>query len=213
MVTYSNAGVVNKAIQGLNGKKLDDQTFFISETIDKKKKVTTYNNLYVGNVDPKVTEAEIREVFEKYGEIESLLMPTRTIIGDSGEKQTIRKNHIFIAFKDSKVASTVIKELDQRYIWNRNLDIDYYDIDRKKNAASRKAPAMAISPSQTQDLMNVMINAFSMVLGNMRGGRGGYNSAPSSGGYRGNQNSSSYNNRGTRGTRGGRGAPRGAPSA
>lgn len=218
MVTYTNTGVVSKAIQGLNGKKLDDQTFFISETIDKKKKVTTYNNLYVGNVDPKVTEAEIREIFEKYGEIESLLMPTRTDVGANGEKQTVRKNHIFIAFKDSKVASTVIKELDQRYLWNRNLDIDYYDNDRKKNAASKKAPAIGISPAQTQELMNVMINAFSVVLGNMRGGRGGYNSASSSGGYRGNQNSS-YNrgsrgtNRGTRGTRGGRGAPRGAPTS
>ena len=160
MVTYSNVGVVHKAIQGLNGRNLDDQTFFISETIDKKKKVTTYNNLYVGNVDPNVTENEIREVFEKYGEIESLLMPTRTVAGDDGEKQTVRKNHIFIVFKDSKVASNVIKELDGRYIWNKNLDIDYYDNDRKKQAAAKKAPAAGISPAQTQDLMNVMMNAF-----------------------------------------------------
>lgn len=217
MVTYSNIGVVHKAIQGLNGRKLDDQTFFISETIDKKRKAATYNNLYVGNVDPNVTEKEIREVFEKYGEIESLLIPARTVINDAGEKQSIRKNHIFIAFKDSKVASNVIKELDQRYIWNRNLDIDYYDNDRKKLAAAKKAPATGISSAQTQDLMNVMMNAFSMALSNMRGGRGGFGPSSNSGGYRGNSNSS-YNNRGprasrgtNRGTRGGRGGPRGAP--
>lgn len=217
MVTYSNVGVVHKAIQGLNGRRLDDQTFFISETIDKKKKVTTYNNLYVGNVDPNVTESEIREVFEKYGEIESLLMPTRTVAGDAGEKQTVRKNHIFIAFKDSKVASNVIKELDGRYIWNKNLDIDYYDNDRKKQAAAKKAPAAGISPAQTQDLMNVMMNAFSMALSNMRGR--GFGPSSNSGGYRGNTNSS-YNSRGSRasratnrGTRGGRGATRGAPTS
>lgn len=213
-VSYANHGSVTKAIQGLNGKKLEDQTFLISDNSEKKKKATQYNNLYVGNVDPNVTEEELKEEFGKYGEIESMLRPTRKVTDFSGETKTINKNHVFVSFKDSKAASEVIKELDGRILWGRQLDINYYDSEAKygPNAKSKQN-----SSQQMQDLAQSFMQAMVMAAGmanNMNRGRGGYG-GQSQGGYRGNNPNYRGGSRGGRGVnrggRGSRGGMRGGP--
>lgn len=101
-VFFSSSGSVLKAQQNLNGKQIGDKIFYITPNETITKRANQYNNLYVGNVDINATEDDIRAEFGKYGEIESLLMPTRKDLG-------IRKPFIYISFKDSKAASEVIK--------------------------------------------------------------------------------------------------------
>ena len=207
-VSYSTLGAVQRVIQKLNGKRMEEQTFLIYETNDKKR-ANLYSNLYVGNIDASVTEEEIREVFEKFGEIDSLLLPTRNVPDGTGKFTAVRKNHVFINFKDSKTASNVIKEMDGRYYWDRNLSIDYYDKEMKKrNTEKLSNKTTPTVQNLAHDFMQaMMMMASTMSNSGMRGGRGGYNNAPNSG-YRGSNNS--YRGRGGGG--GGRGNQRGRGS-
>jgi RNA recognition motif-containing protein len=210
-IFYSTPGSVTKAVQSYNGKVFEDKMLIVSASDSEKKKVSTnYNNLYVGNVDPSTSEEELRETFSKYGEIESLLMPTRPLNKD-GKSITIRKPYIYVSFKDSKAASDVIKEMDARSYWGRNLDINYYDPDRKRtNREKYSQPQAAAGQNMMQEFANAMMTVFSQMQLNSRG-RGGYGGPP--GGYRGTggYNRGRGSNRGgPRGnTRGTRGATRG----
>lgn len=220
IVSFSTSGSVQKAVQSLNGKAIGDKVFILAAADAEKKRAGNYNNLYVGNVDISVTEAEIREVFEKYGEIESLLMPTRKVKNDSDALIDIRKPYIYISFKDPKAASDVIKEMDTRTYWNRSLDIDYYDPDKRRKNFEKNAPVTQANQTMIHEFANAMMTMMAQFSNmNMRGARGGY-----TGGYAGGapHRGSQYGGRGggrgsTRGgprgstTRGGRGAPRGAP--
>ena len=218
-VYFSSPGSVQRAVQALNGKALVmNNIFYISQNDDQTRRATQYNNLYVGNIDPSVTEDELRKVFSQYGEIESLLLPTRRIKGESGQpSKEIRKNFIYISFRDSKAASNVIKEMDSRTYWGRDLDIDYY-----KDRDSRRPPGNISygyrnnrdgnsvgGQNLVQDFANAMMAMMTQFNAmNMRG-RGGYG-GPSSG-YRGNnpyRNTRGNNRGGTRGNRG-RGSMRG----
>lgn len=213
-VSYSTHGAVTKAIQMLNGRKVDNHTFLISDNTENKKKAAQYNNLYVGNVDSNVSDQEIREEFGKYGEIDSLLRPTRKITDFNGETKTVNKNHVFVSFKDPKAASDVIKELDGRHLWGKQLDINYYDSEAKfgPNAKSKTAPNQQLQDF-AQNLIQAMVMATNM-SGGMNRGRGGFG-GPSQN-YRGSNPNYNRGSRGTRGgmnrgTRGTRGNMRGGP--
>ena len=223
IVYFSSSGSVQKAVQALNGKSMaENNVFYITQNEDQSKRAKQYNNLYVGNVDRRVTEAEIREVFSKFGEIESILLPTFKGKGENGEfNKDVRKSHVYISFKESKSASDAIKEMDSREKWGRPLNVDFYtDFDTRKKTMDRSAgyknsrDGNSYNMSQgnsnlvqefTAAMMNVMSQFSAM---NMRG-RGGH-SGPSSG-YRGNNSyrgSRGGNRGGTRGNRG-RGSMRG----
>jgi polyadenylate-binding protein len=208
-VSFSSHGCVTRAIQALNGTKLLDSTFIITDNSEgKKTKAAQYNNLYVGNVDFNVTEQELRDEFSKFGEIESLLRPTRQVKTQSGETKKVNKNHIFVSFKDSVSASNVIKEMDGRTHWGRTLDINYYDPEAKYGPNAKTKKTTQIDQEElAQNFMNMMSMMVSTMSGNMRGNRGGYG-GQNRGNYRGGNN---YG-RGSRGSRGmPRGGMRGAP--
>jgi RNA recognition motif-containing protein len=203
-VFYSTPGSILKAVQNLNGKLLGDKVFMVTPGKNESKKGSQYNNLYVGNVDTSISEKEIRTTFEKFGDIESLLLPTRKVKGDSADLVEIRKPFIFISFKDSKAASDVIKEMDTRIFWGRELDIDYYDPDRKKTNKEKHNPTPANNnPTLVNEFASAMMNMmtqFSSMNMRGRGGMGGH-----TGGYRGGNQ---YGGRG--GKFSGRGGPRGS---
>lgn len=187
-VYYSTPGSVQKASQALNGKSLvEGRVFMIAPSETERKRASNYNNLYIGGVPPSISEAEVRQFFEKYGEIESLLCPTRK--GKDGSD--IRKPFVYLSFKDSKIASDVIKELDSKTYWGSTLNIDYYDPDRKKNNKEK------YNPSTTTTQTNMM-QEFAAAMANMLA-------------QFSNMNTRGGSNRGS--TRGyhSRGAPRGAP--
>jgi RNA recognition motif-containing protein len=205
IVSFSTSGSVQKAVQSLNGKAIAEKVFILTSSDAEKKRAGNYNNLYVGNVDISVTEEEIKETFGKYGEIESLLMPTRKIKSDAGELIDIRKPYIYISFKDPKAASDVIKEMDTRVYWNKALDIDYYDPDKRRKNFEKNAPVTQANQNMIQEFANAMMTMMAQFSNlNMRN-RGGYSGGPQ---YRGG---SQYQGRGGRGsTRGG--GPRGGAS-
>lgn len=210
-VYYNSHAAVSKAIQSLNGTKLDDHTFIISDNSDKKRKATNYNNLYVGGLDSKVTDEELRAEFSKFGEIESLLRPTRKITDENGNTQLIPKSHCFVAFKDAKVASDVIKEMDGRTYWGKILDINYYD-PQARHGPNAKGKVDTTPNNQMMEMMQQMMSIMVTTASNMSRGRGGYSGANQ--GYRGN-NQGYRGGRGTRGNqrggRGARGSTRGGP--
>lgn len=213
-VSYSNHFGVTKAIQTLNGRKLEDKTFLITDNSEKKKGAATFNNLFVGGIDASVTEEDLKNEFSKYGEIESLLRPTRKITEEGGAVKTIPKNHCFIAFKESKSASDVIKELDGRTLWGKKLAIDYYDPTAKRGPNASVKPEGAAQPQQMMDMMQQMFSMMMTTASTMARGRGGYNSG-NQGGYN-NRGNNTYNRGrgprgGQRGGRGTRGSTRGGP--
>jgi RNA recognition motif-containing protein len=207
-VSYKSHGAVTKVIQGLNGRKFGDQTVLIIDTSDKKKNASQYNNLFIGGIDPDSSEEEIKEFFGKYGEIESFLRPTR-VVNINGEQKTVNKPFVYISFKDPRVASDIIKELDGQYFNNKKLDIDFYDPQAKfankkdSKGGMKNAPNSQIQQTQNmlEQFMQAMVIASSAVVNNMNNsrGRGGYGRGNSRGMYNNN-----------RGSRGGRGAPRGS---
>mmetsp|Transcript_9131 Transcript_9131/g.8736 ORF Transcript_9131/g.8736 Transcript_9131/m.8736 type:complete len:523 (-) Transcript_9131:82-1650(-) len=216
-VSFSTFGSVNKAIQSMNGRKFEDASGVADSTqpafiiTDNKKKGSVYNNLYIGNIDPKTTDEEIKAEFSSYGEIESMLRPTRKITTYDGVTKDINKNYIYISFKDSKVASTVIKELDGRVRWGRELNIDFYDPNKKKHnqAKNKSAQDTATFEQMTQSLFSALAAVASQVGGGNYGrGRGGYGG--SNHGYRGNNYGRGRGGRGSNRGRGGRG--RGGPT-
>lgn len=215
-VSFSTFGSVNKAIQSMNGRKFEDASGVVDSTqpafiiTDNKKKGSVYNNLYIGNIDPKVSDEEIKAEFSTYGEIESMLRPTRKITSHDGGMKDINKNYIYISFKDSKVASTVIKELDGRTRWGRELNIDFYDPNKKKhNQAKNKSAQDATTFDQmAHSLFSALAAVASQAGGNYGRGRGGYGG--SNHGYRGNNYGRGRGGRGSHRGRGGRG--RGGPT-
>jgi RNA recognition motif-containing protein len=165
-VSYSKYGAVAQAIQDLNGKTLGDKVFIISDTSEKRKNTNKYNNLFIGNIGPDVTEKELREKFGEFGEIESLLRPTRKIT-ENGENITINKNHCFLSFKDPKNASDVIKAMDNQYFWNRKLEVDYYkakDQMAQKNQSDNTA-------NMAEAFMQMMVSTMGNMVNNMNTGR------------------------------------------
>ena len=209
-VGYSTYGAVTKAIQAMNGVTIEGNIFFISDTSDRTKKAANYNNLFVGNVDPSIKEDELKEEFSKYGEIESLLRPTRDDPDSDNPKKTINKPFIYVSFKDSKVASNVIKELDGKVRWGRELDINYYDPDAKRGHKKAQKPQNTQNfEEMTQSFFNALINMAGSMNNNMNRGRGGYNSHNQD--YRGNSYNRGRGGRGNYRGRGSRGGMRGAP--
>lgn len=214
VVSYATHGAVTKAIQALNGRKFLDQPFLITDNSEKRKTKQLYNNLYIGNVDQSATDDEIKELFSKYGEIESMLRPTRPKVLPTGETIQVPKTHLFIAFKDSKAASTVIQEIDGQIHWGKPLDVNYYDSEAKLGPKAKTGNNKAQMEEMTQNFMQMLTMMATTISGNGMGnrGRGGYG-GPNPG-YRGTNNYNRGGRGGTRGVprgRGGRGQYRGGP--
>jgi len=197
--------------------------FFISDTTEKRKNANKYNNLFVGNIGPDVTEQELRDKFGEFGEIESMLRPTRKLF-ENGENITINKSHCFVSFKDPNNASDVIKMMDGQFFWNRKLSIDYY---KPRDQMVQKTQADN-SANMAEAFMQMMVSTMGSMANNMNSGKcvcvnlsinpsiGGYGGPPSQNYRGGNNYGNNYNrggrgSRGSRGHRGGRGAIRGAP--
>jgi polyadenylate-binding protein len=215
VVSYVTLGAVTKAIQALNGHKFEDRAFLITDNTEKRKSKQLYNNLYIGNVDQSATDEEIKTLFSKYGEIESLLRPTRAKVLDSGETIQIPKNHLFLAFKDSKAASSVIQEIDGQLHWGKSLDVNYYDSEAKHGPKAKSGNNKAQMEEMTQNFMQMLGMMATTISSNNMGnrGRGGYG-GPNPG-YRGTNTYNRGGRGGTRGVqrggRGGRGQYRGGP--
>ena len=74
------------------------------------------HNIYVGNISPEVTEKDLRETFEVFGEVQ-----TATIIRD--KLKGGHKRFAFVEMAKSDDAATAIKTLDGRDLKGRTLKV------------------------------------------------------------------------------------------
>jgi RNA recognition motif-containing protein len=74
-------------------------------------------NLFVGNLDSKVTQAELRRLFEAYGEVAQV-----HIIVD---RDTGLPRYAFVEMTNDAHAEKVIKELNGSILRGRALNVEY----------------------------------------------------------------------------------------
>jgi RNA recognition motif-containing protein len=74
-------------------------------------------NIYVGNLSYKVEEAELRQIFEEYGEVASVKIITDKYSGRS-------KGFAFVEMNDEEQAKKAIEELNQKEIDGRQIVVN-----------------------------------------------------------------------------------------
>ena len=74
-------------------------------------------NIYVGNLDFKVNEKDLTEVFEEYGEVSSVKIITDKFSGRS-------KGFGFVTMEDQAEAKKAINELNGTSIQNRQIVVN-----------------------------------------------------------------------------------------
>ena len=77
-VHYETAEAAENAIKSVNGMLLNEKKVFVGHHVPKKDRQSkfeemkaNFTNIYVKNIDPSVTDEELRELFEQYGSITS----------------------------------------------------------------------------------------------------------------------------------------------
>lgn len=88
-------------------------------------------NFYIGNLDLRVTENDLKEAFAQFGEVSSV-----TIIKNrfSGESQ----GYGFLEMPDNSDADKAIKALNGIAIKGRNIKITQQDPRNKRNKKKRR---------------------------------------------------------------------------
>lgn len=104
-VQFEEATEAKKAIDAMDGQEWKGKTITVCEFVKKderEEKKTLKNNLYCRNFPSDFTEDNLRELFEKYGKITSLLLKPH----EDGKKQA------FICFETGEQAKQAIDELN-----------------------------------------------------------------------------------------------------
>jgi len=110
-VVYVDEGSIDKALKlaehRLNNKKIDPKRASASKQSMKK--------VFVGGLDPDVSEDQIREYFGRYGKIETLDLPFDTERGK-------RKSYIFITYATEDGANEATK-VEKQELFGRRCDV------------------------------------------------------------------------------------------
>jgi len=90
-----------------------------NNNLNKRNSTSTANReLYVGNIEYRTKTHELRKVFERYGDIESL-----KIIRDPRTKKS--KGYGFVKFYKQNAAQSAVKQQSARYLRGRELKVAY----------------------------------------------------------------------------------------
>ncbi|TPP60885.1 Heterogeneous nuclear ribonucleoprotein A/B [Fasciola gigantica] len=110
-VTLENEDCVNKVLSvpehWLKNKKIDPKK--------AKPSREPFRKVFVGGIDPDVTEDQIREYFGAFGKVESLDLPFDTLKGK-------RKHYIFVSFATEAAARKAISK-ERQEIFGRQCDV------------------------------------------------------------------------------------------
>jgi polyadenylate-binding protein len=120
-----------RAVEDMNEKEIDGHKLYVKEALkkadresEKKKEQLRFKNskkrcnLYVKNFPPTTTEEELRELFGKYGEIESIKM-----LPKEGEAL-----YAFVCFKQPDAAALAKQQLNLQTFNNKLLYINNYEL-------------------------------------------------------------------------------------
>lgn len=113
-VHYETAEAATNAIKHVNGMLLNEKKVFVGHHIPKKDRQSKYDemkanftNIYVKNVDAKVTDEEFRDLFEKYGEITSASLTRDPETGKS-------RGFGFVNYVNHEHAAKAVEELHDK---------------------------------------------------------------------------------------------------
>ena len=88
-------------------------------------------NLYVGNLNFNLTEDELRQVFEEYGEVSSVKIITDKFSGRS-------KGFGFVEFEKEEDSNKAIEELNGMDVGGRNIKVNVATKKRDKDKKYKK---------------------------------------------------------------------------
>ena len=89
-------------------------------------------NIYVGNLPHGVSEEEIREMFAKYGEVESVTMVKDRFSGQS-------KGFGFVEMPNNSEADQVIKALNKTMLQGKEVKINQVQPQKKGKKNARRS--------------------------------------------------------------------------
>ena len=119
-VHYEAAESATNAIKHVNGMLLNDKKVFVGHHVARKDRESkfeemkaNFTNVYVKNIESEVTDDELRELFEKYGDVSS-----STIARDENGKS---KGFGFVNYFRHEAAFKAVDELHEKEVHGQSL--------------------------------------------------------------------------------------------
>eukprot|EP01091_Cochliopodium_minus_P013622 TRINITY_DN442_c0_g1_i3.p1 TRINITY_DN442_c0_g1~~TRINITY_DN442_c0_g1_i3.p1 ORF type:complete len:557 (-),score=200.65 TRINITY_DN442_c0_g1_i3:89-1759(-) len=107
-VHFENVEAAKKAIEGINGMEIEGKVVHVFEFQTKKQRlggsqnIPRFTNIFVKNLNPKVTEKELTEKFSEYGKITSLVIMY--------DNNNVTKGFGFINYSSSEEAQRSVEK-------------------------------------------------------------------------------------------------------
>ncbi|XP_051150085.1 polyadenylate-binding protein 2-like [Andrographis paniculata] len=143
-VNFEIADDAAKAVEALNGKKFDEKEWYVRKALKKSERVQELKsrfeqtareagnkvqgtNLYVKNLDDKIDDEKLKELFAKFGTITSC----KVMLDPSG----VSKGSGFVAFSTSAEAARALAEMNGRMVISKPLYVAV--AERKEDRRAR----------------------------------------------------------------------------
>nr|CDS27445.1 polyadenylate binding protein [Hymenolepis microstoma] len=117
-VQFSKPKYAQRAISASGALKIADKNLIVKLFKPRSVRypdanVLPFTNCYIKNFDENTTEAQLRELFSEFGEIESIFIPVYP--------NNVLKGYAFVCFKRFDEAMSAVKNLNGRYFRGRRL--------------------------------------------------------------------------------------------
>lgn len=119
-VHFETHEAAEEAIKNVNGMLLNDKPVFVGYHVSRKERESkeevaknNFTNIYVKNIDTSYSEDKLREIFEKFGSINSLAI--------SKDDQGVSKGFAFINYDEVDSAKKAIEELHDKEIEGKKM--------------------------------------------------------------------------------------------
>jgi len=119
-VHYETADAADKAIARVNGLLIEGKKVYVAHHVSRKERVSkaeelrkNFTNVYIKNLDESITDQELLEMFEKFGEVTSF-----TVAKDEQGKS---RGFAFVNFREHDAASKACEELTDKEIKSKKI--------------------------------------------------------------------------------------------
>ena len=134
-VSFATAEESSKASEEMNGKEIDGSILYVNvaqpksvrhkQNIKERMNFTNQTNIYIRSLKLDVTEADIKNAFEKYGEITSLCIKQ----WESNQPgKNLKKQFAFVNFKTPESARNVVQQYKNDDEINKLVETDKNDL-------------------------------------------------------------------------------------
>lgn len=186
-IAYKSEDDATKAMKAMNEAQVDQDTLYVGyaqkkglrrkQLAESFAKQANETNLFIKSLREDVTEAQLKQVFSKFGEVTSVAVQQSTKVPKSIESHGVKLNFGFVNFKDENCAKQAFLEA------KKNADIkalisefhddkrDFIYFAQPKNVREQYLK-MLRKNLQTTTLLQSQMNMFKMMMqmNNKRGG-------------------------------------------